>query len=213
MKSNNLRHYLYSIAIMFIALGAFTSCDEDEMTGYTLVNGHWFGDLDMYDNYGEKAHGSEITFTPMNGYTNRYGTGIEVDYFSRGTIEHYFTWEIIDGVIQLEFADNHNLDCIIRDYDIRSYRFRGYIIPWDSWTGEIFEDDATRFDLYDYDYYWGSRGYGNYYDGYGYVKADVTNGDAFWGEGSADSTATNAKTSYIRGRNRARMLQEAAAAE
>lgn len=210
MKSNNLKHYLYPLVIMFFAIGTLTSCDEDELTGYTLVNGHWFGDLDMYYN-GVKARGSEITFNPQNGFTNRYGTGIEVDYFSRGTIEHYFTWEVTDGIIYLEFADDHNLDCIIRDYDISSYRFRGYLIPWDSWTGEIFEEDATRFSLYDYDYYWGSMGYGDYYSGY--AKADVANGEALWGDGSADSTAGNAKPILARGRNRARMLQEAASAE
>lgn len=198
-----MKKYLYTIAITLAALCTFTSCDEDEMVGYNLVNGHWFGDLDMW--YGnQKANGSEITFTPWNEFSNRYGTGVEIDYYNYRTITHVFDWEVRDGVIYLEF-DDPNLDCVISDYSINSYRFRGWLTPFDSWTGELFEDDATRFELRDYDTYWGTYGYGNsYYNRY--AKQEVSNSDALWDEASSDTTST--KPVEIRGRNRAKRLTE-----
>ena len=202
--THSLRQHLYTAVIMLAALCGFTSCDEDEIIGYNLVQGHWFGDLDMY--YGnEKAHGSEITFTPWSDFITSRGTGVEVDYYYRTKITHYFEWHVLDGIIYLEFADDHNLDCIIRDYSISSYRFRGWLVPWDSWTGEVFEGDATRFDLRDYNYYWGTYGYSGYGDYGYYTKGELGNSDAI----SDSSANTSSKPIEIRGRNRAKKMMEA----
>lgn len=159
---------------MIVALFGLTSCefyiDSDQSIGYD-VSGHWFGDLDMWVG-NEKARGSEIEFIP-SGWGYSYGRGIEVDYYYRGTVTHYFNYEIRNGVIYLTF-DDPNLDCSIWNYSLGYNYFRGYI-------ADVYGYNQTYFSLRSYDRYWNDYGYGGYY----YAKENTM--DDIWN----DSTATD----------------------
>ena len=147
-----LHKYTWMFLALFATMLILTSCDEDDQIG-SYVSGHWFGDMDMWID-DERALGSEIEFTTTGwGYT--HGTGIEVDYYHRGSITHYFNWRVRDGIIYMTFDDS-NLDCAIVDYNIDQHYFRGYIA--DSYTLE----NQTYFNLRNYDRYWNTYGYTRY---------------------------------------------------
>jgi len=182
---------LWMLAIMMACTLSLTSCyiDEDENVGYN-VRGHWFGDMDMWID-GEKARGSEIEFQPR-GYGYSYGEGIEVDYYYRGSITHYFDYEIRNGIIYLQF-DDPNLDCAIVDYRLTYNYFTGYIA--DSYTLK----NLTYFNLRNYDRYWDTYGYG----GYIYTREQTLDTDSLWNDSTATrSTTENQKPKCIRGVNR-----------
>ncbi|MBQ7571488.1 MAG: hypothetical protein IJT19_04540 [Bacteroidaceae bacterium] len=182
---------LWMLAIMMACALSLTSCyiDEDENVGYN-VRGHWFGDMDMWID-GEKARGSEIEFQPR-GYGYSYGEGIEVDYYYRGSITHYFDYEIRNGIIYLQF-DDPNLDCAIVDYRLTYNYFTGYIA--DSYTLK----NLTYFNLRNYDRYWDSYGYG----GYIYTREQTLDTDSLWNDSTATrSTTENQEPKCIRGVNR-----------
>ncbi|MBQ8052144.1 MAG: hypothetical protein IJ197_11340 [Bacteroidaceae bacterium] len=159
------------MGLMLMTCLGFTSCemDPDEGIGYD-VRGHWFGDLDMWID-GERARGSEIEFMP-GGWGYSYGRGIEVDYYYRGSITHYFDYRIRDGIIYMTF-DDPGLDCAIVDYRLSYNYFSGYIADYYTLQNQ------THFNLRNYDRYWDDYGYGGYYY---YVK-----GEKF----GTDSTATS----------------------
>lgn len=145
------------MSLLLIALFSFSSCmDKDEEIGY-YVSGHWFGDMDMYDYYGERARGSELEFNTGWGYDR--GTGVEVDYYRRGSITNYFNWQVRDRILYLTF-DDPGLDCAIVDYSLTRDYFRGYI------AHPVTLENETYFNLRNYDRYWDSYGYGGYYDPY-----------------------------------------------
>ncbi|MBR1801135.1 MAG: hypothetical protein IJ767_06540 [Bacteroidaceae bacterium] len=165
---------LYStIALMSLLLFTglcLTSCviDEDQNVGYTL-QGHWFGDLDMYYD-GVPARGSDIIFYP-EGYGYRKGTGTQIDYYGRygyTQIRHDFSYYVENGVIYLTFYDEPDLDCSISRYGLNADNFWGRI------DGRY---SSTDFRLRNYDRYWESEGYyaydydydHRYYGGY-YTK-------------------------------------------
>lgn len=182
---------LWMLAIMMACTLSLTSCyiDEDENVGYN-VRGHWFGDMDMWID-GEKARGSEIEFQPR-GYGYSYGEGIEVDYYYRGSITHYFDYEIRNGIIYLQF-DDPNLDCAIVDYRLTYNYFTGYIA--DSYTLK----NLTYFNLRNYDRYWDTYGYG----GYIYTREQTLDTDSLWNDSTATrSTTENQEPKCIRGVNR-----------
>ena len=184
---------LWMLAIMMACTLSLTSCyiDEDENVGYN-VRGHWFGDMDMWID-GEKARGSEIEFQPR-GYGYSYGEGIEVDYYYRGSITHYFDYEIRNGIIYLQF-DDPNLDCAIVDYRLTYNYFTGYIA--DSYTLK----NLTYFNLRNYDRYWDTYGYG----GYIYTREQTLDTDSLWNDSTATrSTTENQEPKCIRGVNRIR---------
>ena len=182
---------LWMLAIMMACTLSLTSCyiDEDENVGYN-VRGHWFGDMDMWID-GEKARGSEIEFQPR-GYGYSYGEGIEVDYYYRGSITHYFDYEIRNGIIYLQF-DDPNLDCAIVDYRLTYNYFTGYIA--DSYTLK----NLTYFNLRNYDRYWDTYGYG----GYIYTREQTLDTDSLWNDSTATRCTTeNQEPKCIRGVNR-----------
>ena len=168
---------LYSnIALMSLLLFTglcLTSCeiDEDQNVGYYL-QGHWFGDLDMYYD-GVPARGSDIIFYP-EGYGYRQGTGTQIDYYGRygyTQIRHDFRYYVENGVIYLTFFDEPELDCSISRYGLKADNFWGRIDGSDS---------STDFRLRNYDRYWESEGYyaydydydRRYYGGY-YTKQSL----------------------------------------
>lgn len=152
-----MKHYLWMFSILLCGAFVFISCNEDEQIG-NYINGHWFGDMDMWID-GEKSRGSEIEFIP-DGWGYSYGHGIEVDYYYYGSITHYFDYRIKDGIVYMTF-DDPNLDCAIVDYRLTSTNFSGWIA--DYYTLE----NMTHFNLRNYDRYWDDYGYGRYY-----VKAE-----------------------------------------
>lgn len=157
-------------AIMMACTLSLTSCymDEDENVGYN-VQGHWFGDMDMWIGE-EKARGSEIEFIPSGwGYT--HGRGVEVDYYYRGSVTHRFNYEIRNGIVYMQF-DDPELDCLIRDYTVGYDYFRGYI-------ADIYGDNQAYFSLRNYDRYWDQYGYNSYY---GYSREQTMDTDSLWND-------------------------------
>lgn len=145
------------MSILFIALFSLSSCmDKDEEIGFYVVQGHWFGDMDMYYN-GERARGSELEFN--TGWSYSRGTGVEIDYYRRGSITNYFDWEVHNRILYLTF-DDPNLDCAIVDYSLTRDYFSGYI------ANPVTLENETYFNLRNYDRYWDSYGYGGYYSPY-----------------------------------------------
>ena len=168
-----LKNNIWMMSLMLSAMFGFTSCDlefdyyydEDAEIGYT-INGHWFGDLDMYNAYtGEKAQGSEIEFYRTGGNYYR-GTGVEVDYYYRTRpVTNYFNWEVYDSALYLYFEDS-DLDCVIYEYRLTDTSFTGYMEGYDGYN--------TRFSLRNYDRYWDDYGYGYYYTRAASEESDTT---------------------------------------
>jgi len=152
---------IWMMSLVLVALFGFSSCmDDDDRIGFD-IQGHWFGDMDMYDDYtGERARGSEIEFKTGWGYD--HGTGVEVDYYSYHAVTNYFDWRVRNRILYLTF-DDPNLDCAIVDYRLTRDYFRGYIADYNTL------ENLTYFSLRNYDHEWDEYGYG-YYDDY-YVKA------------------------------------------
>lgn len=168
MKKITQNYWMF--AIMMACTLSLTSCymDEDENVGYN-VQGHWFGDMDMWIGE-EKARGSEIEFIPSGwGYT--HGRGVEVDYYYRGSVTHRFNYEIRNGIVYMQF-DDPELDCLIRDYTVGYDYFRGYI-------ADIYGDNQAYFSLRSYDRYWDQYGYNSYY---GYSREQTMDTDSLWND-------------------------------
>ncbi len=168
MKKITQNYWMF--AIMMACTLSLTSCymDEDENVGYN-VQGHWFGDMDMWIGE-EKARGSEIEFIPSGwGYT--HGRGVEVDYYYRGSVTHRFNYEIRNGIVYMQF-DDPELDCLIRDYTVGYDYFRGYI-------ADIYGDNQAYFSLRSYDRYWDQYGYNSYY---GYSREETMDTDSLWND-------------------------------
>lgn len=143
------------MSMMLIASLGFTSCDylEDDNVGYKL-QGHWFGDLNMYYD-GIPARGSDIIFYP-EGWDYRQGRGTQIDYYGRygnTQVRHEFSYRINNEIIYLTFYDEPSLDCMIRDYGLNSDNF------WGRLEGRY---SSTDFSLRNYERYWKSDGYYGY---------------------------------------------------
>lgn len=190
MKTKNR---LWAVLLVLAALSGLTGCKEDQKIGYK-VQGHWFGDLDMWLG-NEKARGSEIEFTP-DGWGYRSGVGLETDYYRYGFMQHEFEYTIENGVIYMLF-DDPALDCAIADYRLTSRYFSGYIADYFSLV------NRTYFTLKNYDIYWNSDGYGSGYYPY-YEKRHDEPSDSTETAGKAIE-ATGLRS--IRGVNKARFAE------
>ncbi len=181
----------WMLAIMIACSLSLTNCDRlEDMNIGSNVSGRWFGDMDMWID-GEKARGSEIEFSP-SAWSYRSGRGVEVDYYYRGSVTHYFNYEIRNGVIYMTF-DNPDLDCIIRDYSIGYDYFRGYIADIEGYN-------QSYFTLRNYDRYWEQYGYDGYY---GYSKEQSMDTDSLYSDNvSTRSTGEKYEPKCIRGVNR-----------
>lgn len=155
MKMKNYYHKISMLGLLLMALVSFSSCmDDDDRVGYN-IQGHWFGDMDMYYN-GERARGSELEFDSGWGWGNKSGTGVEVDYYMYRAITNRFDWRVQNQIIYLTFSDPQ-LDCAIVDYTLGYDYFRGYIADYNTL------ENQTYFTLRNYDRYWDEYGYGGYY--------------------------------------------------
>ena len=166
-----------TLLIGILTMMVFTSCDEDVVTAYRL-EGEWTGNMGMFYSYADRYNRVwevDAAYTNIRFFRqgSDYGYGDQVDFYSQGPYRYqsyYFTWRVVNGVIQMRYPYDPNLNCdiyhwsISSDYDSYarqySYVFAGYI------------NDRTRFLLYKLtDFSWSSYGYyedyNNYY-GYGY---------------------------------------------
>jgi len=146
-----MRNTWTNILIGLASVFAFASCDLDT-TQSMVLSGNWEGDFGMYYTYkiGGKyytfnSYDSEIVFYPDYDYAT-YGYGKEIDYYDYGPYEYqiyYFNWEIVDGVVYLDYPYDNDLSTSIYDYSMTNYSFSGY-----------FGDSDSRFNLRKvYDYY------------------------------------------------------------
>lgn len=120
-----LHKTLCLLALMLTATFVLTSCDKDDDIGYD-ISGTWYGDLQMVHD-GERAEYSEIYFKAEDGVFDwKRGNGYEIDYYRRTSIRHTFNYEVQNGIIYLDF-DDRLLDCSIRDYNVNSSSFYGWM--------------------------------------------------------------------------------------
>ena len=184
------------MSLLLITAFCLTSCeiDRDENVGYYL-QGHWFGDLDMYYD-GVPARGSDIIFYP-EGWGYRKGTGTQIDYYGRygnTQIRHDFSYYIENEVIYLTFYGEPDLDCRISRYGLNADNFWGTIDGINS---------STEFRLRNYDRYWESEGYYDYdydydrryYGGYYTKQAINLDAPATRAEETQDTVAVQPKAS------------------
>lgn len=185
-----MKSKLWMAVLMIVAVAGLASCDEDEKIGYR-VQGHWFGDLDMWMGR-EKALISEIEFEPY-GWGYNKGAGWEIDYYRYYPYEmyHEFEYVIRDGIIYMRF-DDPDLDCAIADYRLTATYFSGYIADYYNLQ------NLTYFKLKNYDTYW-DGGYGGYYPYYTKEKGEQID--------SAQTAVPREDVRCYRGVNRERMQE------
>ncbi|MCQ2147878.1 MAG: hypothetical protein MJZ16_10220 [Bacteroidales bacterium] len=146
-----MRNAWTNVLIGFVSVFAFAACDIDTAQSVVL-SGNWQGDFGMFYTYrvGGRtyrfdSYDTELVFYPKYDYAT-YGYGKEIDYYEYGPYEYqvyYFNWEIVDGIVYLDYPSDHNLSTAISDYQMTNCSFSGY-----------FGDSDSRFNLTKvYDYY------------------------------------------------------------
>lgn len=151
-----LRNYTGKMMMMAMAMTmtmALTSCEveiyDDMYVPNTPANmdykqskalsGEWTGDFGMFYTIVNRDRGqsrpvtydadyTDIVFYPER-YGATYGWGKQVDWYSYGPYEyiyHKFDWELVDGVVNLYYYKDSNLDTFIRDYSMTNDFFEGY---------------------------------------------------------------------------------------
>ena len=126
----------YYMMLAFVASMMMTACVDDDVERSINLSGSWKGNLNMY--YGiEDRHGnyfefdacySDIVFYPDHDYAT-HGYGKQVDWYDEGPYEkqyYRFTWEIVNGVLYLDYPYDHDLDASIYDYYMDRDYFTGY---------------------------------------------------------------------------------------
>lgn len=189
------RLYSLSVAICLACAGFFTSCVDVEDTNQSMVlSGEWRGDFGMYYTYVDRgrsytfdSYDTYIRFVPDYRYAN-HGTGTQVDYYEYGPYEYQyyrFTWSVNNGIINMYYEYDPDLDTRISNYHMTN----------DYLTG-TFSSSGTSFrlykvvDFYSWTPYVNTYGYGSrndwsvdYYYDYPYSRGSDTQ--------SADSTETS----------------------
>ena len=121
------RHYSFLFAFLMASICMFTSCVDIEDTNQSMaLSGEWRGDFGMYYTYIDSrgheytfdSYDTYIRFIPDHAYAN-YGTGTQVDYYEYGPYEYqyyHFTWSVNNGVINMYYDYDHDLDTRISNY-------------------------------------------------------------------------------------------------
>ena len=151
---------LFSIIAMVCCCAMFTSCTPDEDIEEAMVlRGEWQGDWKMsYETHlGHVfyAYSTNLQFFTNSSYTNR-GYGYQVDFYDYGPYRELysrFNWEIRDGVIYINYPDDHWYDTYIYEYRLTDRHFTGYLGETDLYF------DLVKLASFDWDYYYG---YGDY---------------------------------------------------
>jgi len=161
-----------TLLIGFLTMMAFTSCDEDVATAYRL-EGEWTGDMGMFYRFEDRY---KRTWEVYAAYTNvrffrdgsDYGHGDQIDFYSDGPYRYqsyYFTWRVVNGVIQMRYPYDPNLTCDIYHWSI-SNNYDSYTRQYSYvFAGRIGQTNFVLFKLTDFS--WNTYGYSNYY-GYDY---------------------------------------------
>ena len=173
---------LWMVGILCTSLFCLNSCmDEDDDIADTIM-GHWFGDMGMDYNDGryiEAAYVTEIQFTSDWKWGFNHGDGIQKDYYRNHTEYNRFHWEVHDRIVYLTYNSNPELDCAIVDYRLNYEYFSGYLVPY--YNGVFYYEDEVRFSLQNYDRYWNSEDYYDYYVRESRSAADSTASDSIPG--------------------------------
>lgn len=176
-----------AMTIMFAM--SITSCDPEwwddshrmDYKQSKALSGQWTGNFGMYYVYNGRtydANYTDIVFYPdYSGAT--HGWGKEVDFYAFGPFEyvyHKFNWKLRDGVVDLKYYHDPELDTFIRDYNMNNDYFQGY-----------FGNTNDRFSL---------RKIKDYYDWTPYVDTYSCGNRRDWYDARQmfdfeDSTATN----------------------
>lgn len=142
------------------------------------LSGEWTGDFGMYYSYNGRyfdADYTDVVFYPAR-YGATYGYGKQVDWYSWGPYEyiyHKFDWQLVDGVVELRYYSDSNLNTFIRDYKMTNDYFEGY-----------FGNSSDRFrlrkivDHYDWTPYVNTYSYGDRRDWYGSARQMFEFGDS-----------------------------------
>lgn len=147
-------YYYLSVMLLVVAPLLMSSCHDGDVERAIYLSGSWTGDMKMY--YGiEDRHGhyvefdaslTDIVFYPEYEYAT-YGYGKQVDWYDEGPYErqyYYFEWRVRNGVLELYYPEDKDLDTKIYDYDMANGYFTGY-----------FGNSNTKFRLRKVeDYYW-----------------------------------------------------------
>lgn len=171
-KNFGLKGKKISTLLIGILAMMFISCDEDVMTAYRL-EGDWYGDMGMFygftDRYG-RYYEVDASQTNIRFYWDgdAHGHGEQIDFYDFGPYRYqsyYFTWRVIEGVIQMRYQFDRNLDCDIYRWSM-SYEYDPYTRQYtDVFSGYI--NNQTRFLLFKLDDFKGWNSYNSSY-GYGY---------------------------------------------
>lgn len=151
---------LFSIIAMAGLCLMFTSCSDDDADEAMVLRGEWQGDWQMsYETHlGHVfyAYSTNLQFFTNSSYTN-HGYGYQVDFYDYGPyteIYSRFTWSINNGVIYIDYPDDHRYDTTIYEYHLNDRHFTGYLGDTDLYF------DLVKLASFDWRYYYD---YGDYY--------------------------------------------------
>lgn len=95
------------------------------------LSGQWTGNFGMYYSYNGRYYDAD--FTDVVFYPDYYGAtrgyGKQVDWYAYGPYEyiyHKFNWELRDGIVDLFYYHDTDLNTFIRDYKMTNDYFSGY---------------------------------------------------------------------------------------
>lgn len=152
------------MVLAFIGL-AFTSCDEDLITGSSL-QGVWSGRMYVTSEWNGHTYTSSRTEIEFYGddFNAKRGTGYWIDRYSRAPWDYYyspFTYRVNHGVIHITFLFDEG-EVTISDYSVQGDRFMGRL----DYSNESFVlyrvDDYGGWDDY-HEGYWPNDYYDYYY--------------------------------------------------
>lgn len=161
--------FLYALLLLASAL-QLTSCEiyiNDNEYGYedrrraSTISGQWRGNLNMFYSMENPYTGQIMEFDASESYIifysdhygASYGTGKQIDHYLRGPLReryHFFTWEVRNGVLYLDFPGNSDLNTAIHRYVLTDNSFRGEI---NNRPFQLYKLNFNRWDSYIGDYY------------------------------------------------------------
>lgn len=178
---------MYYMMLAIAASMMMTACVDEDVERSINLTGSWKGDLNMYygiedhrGNYFEfDAEYSDIVFYPDYDFAT-HGYGKQVDWYLEGPYEkqyYRFYWEILDGVLYLDYPHDPELDTAVYEYYMGRDYFSGY-----------FKNSDYKFRLYKItDYYdWSC-----YHDDYMYWERS-----GYYSTRSADEDSTDAAPEF-----------------
>ncbi len=157
-----MKKFYSIITILFLGFSALTltSCDEDDMIGYSL-EGTWEGK--MYSSCTIDGETFSVSKTQIefltDPFTNRSGYGYWVDYYSRAPWDRWasrISWEVRNGVICIYFREDGGY-IEIHDYRLNDNHFTGWFYDSDNVVCDfrLYHTSSPNWNDYEWGY-WGS---------------------------------------------------------